>query len=401
MSSGPRPTGTRLLWSLRSFGWMVVACALAGAAVPYFTTPSAPLYESDSLVIARDIPVDKTVLPRLGQAVFSSGPVAAAVAAEPQVTVAAEDLIPERLSLVAAEDSIVYVVQARATEPMIAAGMADQAAVAFVEELNKSGAGVGEFAVQTQAIVPTQPLETVDRTLLVVGGALGGAVLGLALVALIAAVRRPIISPSDVEASLGAPVLGTLELHGPGLGALDRPSLTRGIAAVARRLATVPHGRLLLIAPRSAAALRRSVYVLVAVALGLLRPLHLETDPEVADVVRTRRAEHRRALPAAPGASAQPDLTLVDSGSTVEIVDPARTTLSVVAVIPRGIPSRRLRQVVEDYLGEELVGVVLVDVRSGIWSRFTGRLGAIAVPGRAQSQAKAPVAARDLRTELS
>lgn len=398
MSSDPRPLGTRLAWSLRAYGWMVLACASAGAAAPLLVTATPPLYESDVLVIARDLPVDKTVLPRLGDAVFDSGGVASAVAAAPDVGVPAGDLIPERLSLVAAEDSIIYVVQARHTEPTRAADMANVAAAAFVEELNRAGTGVGEFAVQTQALVPTQPLDEVDRGWFVAAGALAGTILGVALVILIAALRRPVIAARDVEEAAGVPVVGTLELPGVGRQALLSGPHARGSAALARQISTVKPGRLLLLAPTSAAAMRRSVYVMVAVALSLLRPVRLEASPAVTDIVRARAGERRRPLqPPAPGSPPAGELVLVEGDPGMEIVDPAKTILSVLAVVPRGISRRRFQALVRDIAGDELIGVVLVEVRSTV-RRFGGWLAQVAMAGKARATS-GPVASRDLQTE--
>ncbi len=387
-------------WSLRTYGWMVLACALMGAAAPLLVTPEPPLYESDVLVIARDLPVDKTILPRLGEAVFDSGAVATAVAATPEVGVAAGDLVPERLSVVAAEDSIVYVVQARHPEPMTAAEMADVAAAAFVEELNRGGTGVGEFAVQTQALVPTQPLDGVERSWIVLAGALAGAVLGVALVALLTVLRRPVVAASDVEEAVGVPVVGTLELPGVGRGALSGPIQARGIAALARRIATVPAGRLLLRTPRSANAMGRSVFVLLAVALGVLRPIRLHAGRAVTELVDAGTdARRQRLQPPKPGSAPAGELVLSTGDPASEIVDPARTTLSVLAVVPRGISRRRLQTLVRDLGAEELVGVVLVDLRSTV-HRFADRLlNLVAARGARASRSSVP--ARDLQTEAT
>lgn len=400
MSSDPRPLGARLGWSLRTYGWMVLACALLGTAAPLLVTPEPPLYESDVLVIARDLPVDKTILPRLGEAVFDSGAVASAVAATPAVSVESGDLIPERLSVVAAEDSIVYVVQARDPQPMAAAEMADVAAAAFVEELNRGGTGVGEFAVQTQALVPTQPLDRLDRGWIVAAGTLAGAVLGLALVALLAALRRPVIAASDVEEAVGVPVVGTIELPAVGRAALSRRIQARGIAALARRVATVPPGRLLLRTPRSATAMGRSVFVLLAVALGLLRPVTLQAGRAVTELVQAGVDGRRTRLRApSPGSAPAGELVLSDGDPAVEIVDPARTTLSVLAVVPRGISRRRLQNLVRDVGAEELVGVVLVDLRSTA-RRFGDWLVNLVAAGRTRAS-RASVPARDLQTEAT
>jgi hypothetical protein len=131
------------------------------------------------------------------------------------------------------------------------------------------------------------------------------------------------------------------------------------VVTVARWLAQVPSGRILLISPPSAVALRQQVYVLVAMALQRIRPLRLEADPVLIDAARERPD-----APSGERTGTPPDeLVLVDGGSALELVDPTRTVLSAVAVVPRGVPRRRLRVLAEDFMRGELIGVVLVDGR--------------------------------------
>jgi hypothetical protein len=109
------------------------------------------------------------------------------------------------------------------------------------------------------------------------------------------------------------------------------------------------------------------VYVLIAMALQRIRPVQLEAPAELVEAARGQLRHQPGAGPGAHRSGAEGgELVLVDAGATVEIVDPATTHLTVVAVVPRGISRRRLRALVADYLSGELLGVLLVEGRPGI-----------------------------------
>jgi hypothetical protein len=367
VSAEKSPTASRLLWCLRKFWWVVAACVVVGASAPLVLTPSAPVYQADALVFARQLNVNPRVLPRLAEAVFASGAVEARVIADPDVASGTGRLIPERLSVVAAEDSIVLVVQARHTDPATAARMANTGAVAFVEELGRTGAGVGEFALQSEAIVPTEPLSAPPLAARAGLGALGGLGLGLGLVALIAAVRRPIVSAHDVRETAGVPLIGKVRLSPVPPGSYPGPMGVRGIATVARWLATVPPGRLLLVSSPRTEGLRHRIFVMCGVALWTLRKVRFEAPDRLVQAIREHCVEHRDAGRVVhPRGDSADALTLVDGGSTLEIIDPAETNVSVVAVAPLGVSRRHLRAVTSDFTGSGLVGVVLVDVAPGL-----------------------------------
>ena len=151
---------------MRHYGWVVAVCVLIGAAAPLLAVRPETTYQANSVVVARSVTANPRVLPTLGASAFGDGAVAAAVAADPVVGGGTGDLIPDRLSLVAGPDSITMVVQARDPNPQRAAELADVAATAFAAELNRTGSGVGEFAVPAAAVVPDVPLEPVADSLL-------------------------------------------------------------------------------------------------------------------------------------------------------------------------------------------------------------------------------------------
>jgi hypothetical protein len=376
--------GRTILWCLRHYSWVLIACLLAGAATPLLLAPAAADYEADALVVARQLTARPQALPELGASVFGDGAVAAAVAADPDVGGSPSDMIPDRLNVVAAKDSVVLVVQAFDTDPVLAAHMANLAAVAFVDELNKPGAGVGQFAVQTQAIVPFEPATILPpRTRATLGG-LAGFALGLGLVALLGIIRRPVVTARHVTEITGVPLLGTVQLPRTRRGRYAGPLGIGGIANVTRWLANLPPGRLLLISNRSADALRHRLFVMVGVALWTLRTMRFDGPENLVVAIREHCTQLRDAgRRTERGPDRTDELVLVDGGSAFDLVDPANSAVSVAAVAPLGTPRRRLRALAAEYTDGGLFGVVLIDVR----------LAAQRTAGRRAGRARAAMAA--------
>ncbi|SDC38417.1 Capsular polysaccharide biosynthesis protein [Geodermatophilus telluris] len=379
LSTGAARQGSRLAWGLRHYAWVVVGCVLAMAAAPLVLGETPPVYQAQTLVVARQLTVNPEVLPSLAEAVFSDGSVAAAVAEDPSVAGGTGALIPDKVSVVTGPNSIAIAVQARDTDPAAAARLADLAAAAYVDELNRTGPGVAEFTIPSPAVVPTEPLSTVSAMTLTAGGAGAGLLLGTGLVALIAAVRRPILDAKDVEETAGVPLLGTVHLPSGARNGFPGPLGVRGMPAVTRWLATLPSGRLLLVSPTSGAEVRRRIYVMAAAALASLRPVRLEAHGHLIDAVHRHAVGRHGAGPA----TAEPGgLVLVDGGSPFDTVDPTTTGVSVVAVARRGISRGRLGRLTSDYVDGGLVGVVLVDVRPRYLQGGTHRVHGTAPPSR-------------------
>lgn len=362
--------GGGLVWALRHYAWLVAVCVLACAGAALAIGVTTPTYQASALVVSSGTAnVPAAALPHLAESIFADGAVAAAVAGDKAVQGRTKGLIPGKLNVVAPEDSIVLTVQARDDQPDDAARLADAAAAAFVTELNKPGPGVGVFELQATAVPPTEPLQVMSPALRATLGALAGLALGVGLAALIVALRRPVLTPRGVQSAAGVPLLGTVELPVAPKEGYAGPLGVRGLATVTRWVATVPGGRLLLISPPSAVALRQRLFVMVGVALSTVRRLKFRAPEELVEAVEEHRS-HLRAVPLADSTDAgEQPLVLVDGGSPIDILDPAVTTVSVVAVAPRGISRNRLAELAADYLDAGLVGVVLVDARTGLRSR--------------------------------
>jgi hypothetical protein len=343
-----------------------LACVLAGAATPLVIGPGAPVYQADALVVARQLAVSPGVLPDLAQNVFADGAVASAVAKDPAVHGDISSLIPDRISLVAGQDSIALDVQAFDADPVTAARLANLAAAAFVDELNRAAAGNGQFAVQSPAVVPTVPLDRLSPAVWAAAGAAAGLLLGLGIVVLLAALRRPVLTPDDVEQATGAPLLGTVRL--PVLRRDDYPGPlgVPGIATLTRGLAGVSPGRLLVISAPADAGLRDRLFTMVAVAMWTVRPTKVAAPDAVVAAVR-RHCQALRDTGRTPPEHGVGELILVDGGSPLDVLDPATTTVSVVAVVRRGIRRRALELLASDYAnGGGLIGVALVRARTGL-----------------------------------
>ena len=354
---------TRLLWSLRNYAWLVVACVLGFAALPLAVPAPSPMYEAQALVITPALELDPSALPRFAEAIFTSGAVARAVAANPAIGGSPTELIPNRLDIVAPEDSIVFTVLGRNDDPTTAARLANVAAAAFVEELNKGGAGVGSFAVHTEARVPSQAVNPPDLSLQASVGAIAGGVLGLGLIALIAVLRHPVVEAAGVRSALGTPLLGTVLLHRPAAGRVPAPKDVPGITAVTRWLADAPPGRILFASSLRLTPARHHLLAMLAVALSPLRTTSvLSAQPRDATQAHSEGDLGTEPAPE-PRDGSRGLIVLVDGVEMLDTLDQMLTLASVVLVVRMGAPRATLRAMASGYCPEDLLGVIIIDTR--------------------------------------
>ena len=166
----------------RLLALVLLAAAALVAAVTLTRDP--PTADAEALVIAQRLDVDVAALPRYAEAVFHDGQVEQTV--RDQLGLAADhEVIPERVSLIAAEDSIVLLVKGHDHDPQTAVDLANGAADAFAVRLNAVGQGVGDFAVQSRARTATTPPPPGGGTLLPMAFAAGLTLVGVLLL------RRP------------------------------------------------------------------------------------------------------------------------------------------------------------------------------------------------------------------
>lgn len=343
-----------LKWGLRKYAWVLgVYVLLVAVVLPVVALRAPERYDSHALVIAQRLDMDMVALPRYAESVFDNGAVARAVDTSFADTGDFEDIVPALVSLQAEQDSIVLTVIGHASDPAVAAELADVASEAFVAELNRAGEGVGAFAVQSRATPPTTPVDQLPSLALLVPVSLvAGLLLGVAAVGVVLLARRPVLEPGDAEEATGIPVLGTVTLpRPPRNGALPAPEQVPGIAPLCRRLLTQGTDGLVVVSPARWQAARRALVGVIALVLSRVRPVELVADDALRSAVEAGGANpptgHERPLVVADGAD--PLLLLEHSASTMELL-----------LVPHGMPVRELRGVVAEQLGGGPAGLVLV-----------------------------------------
>lgn len=353
----PRGPAT-LVWGVRRMAWLILGFVLAGAVVlPKVTATDAPTFQATALIVVRQIAVKPAVLPPLAKAVFSSDAMVrrvstAATAAGLTNVGGRAGLIPDRVGLVAAEDSIVLVVLGRSDDPGQAAQLADLGAAAFVDELNRIGSGVATFAVDSRARVPAGAADDQGppMPLMAVAGGTAGLLIGLSLLWAVARLRRPLLDRTDVETRLGTRLLGTV------IAPAAKPDRTRvaqettGVASVARALLRSPYTTVILVSSSGTGTVRRFL-------LGLLPPI-LYADGSAADHTADGQAYTTVA-----------DMSDLDVAMTVRQDD-----AGIVLVLRYGAPAGPARRVLAHYRSSDICGVVMVDRRHRVtWPAPTAR----------------------------
>jgi hypothetical protein len=205
-------------WGLRHYGWVLaVTTVLLGVLVPEVLHRSASdRYDAQAQVgpvSAVTIP-NMDALPRSGETVFGNGAVEDAVRQELRLG-STTVVVPDYVELVAPQDNLVFSIIGHGESAQAAANAANAAAGAFTEELNKYEDPIGTFAVQRSAAVPARAVSTVSWPPLVLAGIAAGLLVGLGVIGVLLAVRRPVLSPAAAGRVTGAPVLAGIE-HRPG-----------------------------------------------------------------------------------------------------------------------------------------------------------------------------------------
>ncbi|MBA3249260.1 MAG: hypothetical protein H0T66_02870 [Geodermatophilaceae bacterium] len=354
----------RASWALRKYLFVVVAGAAGlGIALPLVTSTSES-YRAQTVVVVRERAIDPVVVPSYASAVFASDAMrlrAASAAGSPGGAVAADRL---RLVPTGADT---WSVEARAQDPLAAAALADAVAEAFVEELNRAGGDVGTFSIAARAGVPTTSSSTGPPGWAAAAvGVAAGAVLGLLLVAVVVGATRPVLRARDVTSAAGQRLIGVVTLPADRGGRPSDPADAYGLAAVSAVLLPLVDASVVLVSRRQLTAQRRQLIILLARAMAPVRDVFVSGSPDLA-------AEATRAM-AGAGADAagtpRPGLELVDGVAPLETLEVPQWPLPLVLVIRYGEPSAALRRLAADSVGDEMLGVVMVDQRrSGVARR--------------------------------
>jgi capsular polysaccharide biosynthesis protein len=361
-----------LSWGLRRYALVFLACLLGGAVLaPYVASQRVTPSDAVALVIAQRLDMDLAALPRYGEAVFDNGEVARAVVAQFGDAGDYADVVPERVSLVAEQDSVVFQVIGHDVDQETAAAIADVAANAFVQALNAAGAGVGVFALQSPAEPAGEPQTGPSRLIAVIVGLVAGLVLGLAAVSVLLVVRRPVIDPTDAEEATDLPALGIVTVPRTRRGAQARPDQFAGIVPVCRRLLGLSTPTLVLVSRPHDRRVREQLSVALASLLMRVREVHFVGPVELQAKLPARMTaagvlplgdDRNGGRPPVDG-----QLTIVDSREPLDLVRPPQETATVL-IVPVGIRTSKLRAAVVEHLGGSAEARILL-VKRGRRSR--------------------------------
>jgi capsular polysaccharide biosynthesis protein len=369
-----------LRWGIRRYRWLFLACLLLGAAVaPFAASKLEKPADAEALVIAQRLDMSLTALPRYGETLFDNGQVAEAVSQQFRDAVPFKDIVPDHVSLVADQDSIVFRVVGHDPEPQTAADIANTAAAAFVEALNAPGAGVGAFTLLSPAEPPPAPGGGLSRTLAIPAGIVTGLLLGLAAVSMLLAGRRPVIDAASVEEATGVPGLGTVTVPRTRRGEFARPEQFPGLVPVCRRLLRLKTPTIVLVSQSREEWMRGQVSVALAGVLLRVRPLRFTGPAALREAVKEQQAtlppdDLRRDAPDGHGPSG---LTVIDSNDPLDLVQPPDLTAAVL-VAREGISSSALRAAVVEHLGGSAEARVLLVKRGRRARRDVAPRGAAA-----------------------
>lgn len=268
---------SRMRWVARRYVAWLVPLLLNCVTVAVLATADhrgEQAYHAEALVVATELKVPPEQLPRLGQSTFSAPTVSVKVAARVQRIPDLGSLIPQHVTMDPVPGSIVFRVGARAEDARSAALLANTAADVFVEELQRAGAGVGRFAVQSRAPEPhetAKPALSFPKALAV--ALFAGMLLATGLVGALLRLRRPVLQPSEVTEVTGVPVIGILPvtrrlLSGHTDSAAEELMRSRQVEALGRRLTRLGVDSVVLHGDERSLPVSR----LIAVALGRTCP---------------------------------------------------------------------------------------------------------------------------------
>lgn len=348
-----------LRWGVRRYWLVFLACILLGAAAaPLAANSLEKPADAEALVIAQRLDMSLTALPRYGETVFDNGQVAQAVSQGLGGRVPLKDVVPDRASLIADQDSIVFRVVGHDPDPQTAADVANMAAATFVTALNTPGAGVGAFTLLSEAEAPAPPGPPLSRKLAIPVGVVAGIMLGLAAVSLLLAARRPVIDAAGVDDATGVLALGIVTVPRTRRGQFARPDQFPGLIPVCRRLLKLRTPTIVLVSQSRQERLRGRVSVALTSVLMRVRDVRFIGPADLHEVI----AEQQVALGGNPDRRELPDtdcLTVIDSNDPLDLVQPPELTAAVL-VAREGISSAALRAAVLEHLGGSAEARVLL-----------------------------------------
>ncbi len=361
-------TASRLWWGVRRFLWVFIITVPAAAAI--FISAGASgfgrEYEATALVIATKQPLPIDAYAKLGENIFSGGAVAEKAVNDGRLSIKPSSLIPDHARLEPVQENIIYRVIGLHADRNVAADIANAVANAFVAELNRPGDGVGEFAVQDIARVPSAASDAIAAVpvLGVLGIALG-LLVGIGVVGMFLTIRRPVLGADEAAALVGSPLAGTPTL--PSMrGISAEGSRVPGLAATAKRLFPKPIGTVVLISAPGDEEVRTVLAQLVAAVHG--REIRTYLVPSK-DAGVQRLYEHFESDARVLVSKSLPDpgtwtkAPIVIDGPSAKGSDAPQMipeSAQIILVVRQGTPRSRILDVASQFLPGEIAAVVFV-----------------------------------------
>ena len=376
MSEVYNDAASRLWWGMRRYAAIFMVIVPLTTIVAFVAARnSAPLqrtYRTSALVIATDRNFSPDLFARLADAVFTGGTVAERAVSEGRLGIDPQKLIPTYASLEPVQDNIIIKVIGENRDAELSARIANAAATALVEELNKPGRGVGVFAVQDHARVPVGADTSSSRALPLIVGVLAGFLLGGGIIGVVLTVRRPLLGGAEVAELVGAPLLGTPILPAVRGGRPVDISAVKGLSALAKRVMPTRPAVVALAACGGEERYRTLLAQMIASVLADRGAVFLipASDESVAGMysifsppANLLVSEH------IPDGKVWRMAGVVIDGPSADRVDlpqvlPSRA--GTVLVVAQGTPLTHVRDAAEQFLPGELEGVIFVR-RTAAW----------------------------------
>jgi len=375
MSEVYNDAASRLWWGMRRYAAIFLVIVPLTTLIAFVAVRGTPLqksYQTSALVIATERQFPPELFARLADAVFTGGTVAERAVSEGRLGIDPRKLIPTYASLEPVQDNIIIKVIGENRNAELSARIANATATALVEELNQSGRGVGVFAVQDHARVPTTADTSSSRALPLIVGVIAGFLLGGGIIGLILTVRRPLLGAGEAAELVGAPVLGTPILPAVRGGRPIDVSAVKGLASLAKRIMPARPAVVALAACGGEGRYRTLLAQMISSVLAERGAVFLIPSAEqtvagmysiFAPPANVMVSEH------IPDGKVWRMAGVVIDGPSANEVDlpqvlPSRA--SIVLVVAQGTPMSQVRDAAEQFLPGELEGIVFIR-RSAAW----------------------------------
>jgi hypothetical protein len=190
--------------------------------------------------------------------------------------------------------------------------------------------------------------------------------LGMGLVGLLVAVRRPILGAFEASALAETPVLAVLHVPGGRSGRVVEPELVRGLAALARQLFPKREGVGAIVACAGRNARRSQISLLLARLLSRDGPVYLVAAPgstlterDLSSIESSNLHLSKTLRPELQSGAAP---VVIDglSASDYDVAQLLPSGVSVVLLVEEGTPQPNVEAAVQQFLPGALRGIAFV-----------------------------------------